>query len=433
MSLGSSVFNYWWSRSLEHSSRSDVGMRRTNNQDSHRSIPATTLRLWRTRGHLFVVADGMGAHAAGELASQMAVETISQSYLKKTDLPPEKALREAFVNAHEKIKKQGKDEEAFHDMGTTSDALVLLPEGALVAHVGDSRVYRLRGNVYEQLTFDHSLLWELKRSGKITDKVPDYIPKNVITRSLGPTEKFDVDLEGPFPLQKGDTFLLCSDGLSGQINDDEMGQILSLFPPEEATETMINLANLRGGPDNITVVVAKMVDIPDPDEVRKSKRSERVYEKQPFFTIPSLVCLALANASLLTSLLFFLMKHDKSNLHSLISLVVSAGLFGIFFYLARRYFWPNDQSAGLSAPLGKGPYVSASAVPSPAFAEDLADISSQLINAVQKSQPDACIPELKVLHEQAQKAEQAKHTDSAIRLYVKIINRLFAELSPNRH
>lgn len=433
MSLGSSVFNFWWSRSLDYSSRTDIGMRRTNNQDSHRSIPATTLRLWRSRGHVFVVSDGMGAHAAGELASQLAVETISQGYLKKTDLSPDKALREAFILAHDTIKKRGREEDAFHDMGTTSDALVLLPEGALIGHVGDSRVYRLRGNFFEQLTFDHSLLWELKRSGKITDKVPDYIPKNVITRSLGPTEKFEVDLEGPFPLQTGDTFLLCSDGLSGQIDDDEMGQILTLFPPDEATETLINLANLRGGPDNITVTIAKVIDIPDLTESRESKKQERIYEKRPFFSIPSLLCLALANASLLASLLFFLIKHDQSTLNALVSFGLSGVLFGIFFYLARKYFWPNDRSSGLAFPLGKGPYTTSSAKPSTVFAEKLADISSQLLSAVQKNQPDVYTPELKLLQDQATDAVRCLHTDSAIRIYVKIINSLIAELKANPH
>ena len=116
----------------------------------------------------------------------------------------------------------------FRGMGTTVSALVILPQGALVAHVGDSRIYRLRGSRLEQLTFDHSLVWELQAAGQIpAEDVPNYIPKNIITRSLGPNPEAQVDLEGFFPVEPGDTFLLCSDGLSGQVPDDEIGQVLA--------------------------------------------------------------------------------------------------------------------------------------------------------------------------------------------------------------
>ena len=145
-------------------------------------------------------------------------------------------------------------------MGTTASVLVLLPQGALLGHVGDSRVYRLRGQQLEQLTFDHSLQWEL-RALKIVAEGSDFaktVPKNVITRSLGPNANVVVDLEGPFPLEVGDTFLICSDGLSGQIEDREIGSLLSYLPPEEAATVLVDLANLRGGPDNITLVIVKV-------------------------------------------------------------------------------------------------------------------------------------------------------------------------------
>src|SRR6185503_15786006 len=128
--------------------------------------------------------------------------------------------------------------------------LVLLPQGALVAHIGDSRVYRLRGQTLEQLTFDHSLVWEMAAAGQMTEHdVPSYIPKNVITRSLGPHATVHVDLEGPYSAVPGDKFLLCSDGLSGPITDEEMGAILQCLEPADAAATFVDLANLRGGPD----------------------------------------------------------------------------------------------------------------------------------------------------------------------------------------
>src|SRR5690606_7466469 len=114
----------------------------------------------------------------------------------------------------------------------------LLPEGAVVAHVGDSRVYLLRGDQFFQLTFDHSLVWEMQAAGEVTDETArsGVIPKNVITRSLGPNANVQIDLEGPFPIRLGDRFLLCSDGLSGQISDEEIGALMRVLQPEEAVQ-----------------------------------------------------------------------------------------------------------------------------------------------------------------------------------------------------
>jgi protein phosphatase len=125
--------------------------------------------------------------------------------------------------------------------------------------VGDSRVYRLRGQTLEQLTFDHSLVWEMAAAGHASEEeVPAYVPKNVITRSLGPHPTVKVDLEGPLPVQPGDRFLLCSDGLTGPLNARLIGMVLASLPPEEAAQTLVDLTNLLGGPDNVTVVVAEV-------------------------------------------------------------------------------------------------------------------------------------------------------------------------------
>ena len=137
---------------------------------------------------------------------------------------------------------------------------MLLPQGALVAHIGDSRIYRLRGDLLEQLTFDHSLVWEMAAAGQMAEAdVPSYIPKNVITRSLGPHPSVHIDLEGPYSAESGDKFLICSDGLSGPITDEEIGVIAAIAcAPDDAAETLVDLANFRGGPDNISVVVAQV-------------------------------------------------------------------------------------------------------------------------------------------------------------------------------
>lgn len=247
-----------WESCWETASQTDTGLRRSNNQDSLAIWIANTEEQWKQRGHLFVVADGMGAHAAGELASKMATDLVPLGYHKLLDRPPHEALAQAVRDANDQIHDRGMASDDFRGMGTTVSALAVLPQGAIIAHVGDSRVYRLRGHVIEQLTFDHSLVWELRRAGQFpAGETLSYIPKNIITRSLGPNPEVQVDLEGPFPIQPGDVFLLCSDGLSGQVRDEEIGNILSILPPKEAAQTFIDLANLRGGPDNITVIVAR--------------------------------------------------------------------------------------------------------------------------------------------------------------------------------
>jgi protein phosphatase len=240
---------------------SDVGMRRANNQDSFAIVMASDAEKWQRSGDLLIVADGMGAHAAGELASKLSVELIPHHYSKlimKMDCS--EAILKAFEETNREINRRGNVNPDFRSMGTTTSAILLLPIGGVIAHVGDSRVYRLRGQTFEQLTFDHSLVWEMQQAGEVSEEMirNSSIPKNVITRSLGPSPVVQVDLEGPFPLKAGDRFLLCSDGLSGQIADEEIGLLLGSLDPANAVKALVNLANLRGGPDNITVVIGEV-------------------------------------------------------------------------------------------------------------------------------------------------------------------------------
>ncbi|MBR5414744.1 MAG: serine/threonine-protein phosphatase [Thermoguttaceae bacterium] len=357
----------WWSSSLDYAAVSNVGMQRTNNQDAHIEIPAASKRLWRDRGHFFMVADGMGAHAAGERASEMAVLLTSQSYTKRTEQLPHEAIRDAIADAHVQIKNQGNADEAFRSMGTTADVLLLLPEGALNAHVGDSRTYRLRGGWYEQITFDHSLVWELTRSGKVDPaQLPPHIPKNVITRSLGPGSNPKVDLEGPFPLRKGDTFLLCSDGLSGQVEDAEMGQILALLPPAKAVQALVSLANLSGGPDNVTVTVVKVLDLPDPED--HTGEQKPAVKRDP---IPPAAWGALGAAFGLTLMSVLLLRAEVSALFPILSLAAAFGSIAAFFALARKSLFPPKDRPHRDARFGRGPYSRVSAEPAEPFAEKL--------------------------------------------------------------
>ncbi|MFV2068571.1 MAG: PP2C family serine/threonine-protein phosphatase, partial [Pirellulales bacterium] len=202
-----------WSDYVRHAAASDIGLRRTTNQDAWTVCRAENELQWRRHGHLFAVADGMGAHAAGELASRLAIETVSKAYRELRSFGPADAIRRAMVEANALIHARGLSRAEWLGMGTTCSVLLLVEQGAIVAHVGDSRVYRVRGGLIEQLTFDHSLVWELMDVGKISEnEVPHAIPKNVITRSVGPNASVEVDLEGPFPVETADCYLLCSDG-----------------------------------------------------------------------------------------------------------------------------------------------------------------------------------------------------------------------------
>jgi protein phosphatase len=243
---------------IEYASHTDVGIRRSHNQDAHVAMPAADDEHWQQVGHVFLVADGMGAHAVGELASKMAVDNIPHIFSKHVEDGAIASLRRAFVEANSIINTRGKQNREFEGMGTTGTALVLRPEGAWVGHVGDSRAYRVRGGVIEQLSFDHSLLWELARRQRKRPEELTGIPSNVIVRSLGPEAVVQVDVEGPHPLERGDVFLLCSDGLSGQVNDRVIGSVMTALPPHEAAQFLVHMANLQGGPDNTTVIVVRV-------------------------------------------------------------------------------------------------------------------------------------------------------------------------------
>lgn len=246
------------SDSITYYGLTDVGIRRSHNQDAFAAIPAKTRESWRDQGHFFMVADGMGGHAVGEKASQQAARDIPLTYQKHCKEGVAQALRRAFVEVNAAIHAVGVRNREFQGLGTTATALVLRPEGAWIAHVGDSRVYRIRGGRIQQLTFDHSYLWEMARRQKVDPEELQGLKSNVIVRSLGPDALVQVDLEGPHPLEPGDIFVLCSDGLSGPVNDSEIGAIASVLPPEEAGRFLVQLANLRGGPDNITVIVVRI-------------------------------------------------------------------------------------------------------------------------------------------------------------------------------
>jgi PPM family protein phosphatase len=264
-----------WDDVIIDEAATDTGMRRSNNQDSYSVVRAPNPEAWRQRGHVFLVADGMGAHAVGELASKMACDLIPHNYMKARVGTPAEAIVKTFRDVSSLIHSKATANREFQGMGTTSTALLLLPEGALIAHVGDSRAYRIRGRRIDQLSFDHSLVWELVRRNHLTpEQAKISVPKNVITRSLGPEAEIEVDIEGPMPVEVGDVYLICSDGLSGPVEDNELGAFAANFHPGDACRYLVNLANLRGGLDNITVVIVRIGPWIAPDSTEIQQRPD---------------------------------------------------------------------------------------------------------------------------------------------------------------
>jgi len=357
---------------IEHAAGSDVGLRRANNQDSYVVVVTPNRTEWLRRGHLFVVADGMGAHAAGELASKMATDFVSLTYYKTPEESPIDAIRSAFKDANERVFSRGQANPDFHGMGTTCTALLLLPEGAVAAHVGDSRVYRLRGNRFEQLSFDHSLVWEMQAIGKMPDsQIELHVPKNIITRSLGPYPTVQVDLEGPFPLEVGDTFLLCSDGLTGQVDDDEIGAVLMALPPAEAVRTLIDLANLRGGPDNVTIIVTRVGDQTAISRDNIDAGSVRAQPKPDDQFKNTMAWIALGVLLLATASMAFLGQFIAAG-------ATGAGAVIAGLYALLRQYGGNGAARIDVQLLGKGPHRSIDCTPTPAVVEKLAKVVKQL-------------------------------------------------------
>jgi protein phosphatase len=270
-----------WDDIIIDAAATDTGMRRSNNQDSYTAVRASHAEAWKQRGHVFLVADGMGAHAVGELASKMACDLLPHNYMKTRSGTPSEAIVKAFRDVSALIHNRASANREFQGMGTTCSALLLLPQGALIAHVGDSRVYRIRRNRIDQLSFDHSLAWELVRRNHLTTEQANLsVPRNVITRSLGPESEIEVDVEGPLQVELGDVYLLCSDGLSGPVEDPELGAIAANFHPRDACRYLISLANLRGGLDNITAMIVRIGTWVDPDSSEVHQQSAGLRQNQ---------------------------------------------------------------------------------------------------------------------------------------------------------
>lgn len=407
-----------WNASIEFAVLSDVGMRRANNQDSLIAVTADNRERFARRGHLFVVADGMGAHAAGELASRMAVDKIPQHYLQPSSLPAPDALQQAVQEANSEIYRRGQSNPEFHNMGTTVSTLSVLPEGAVIAHVGDSRVYRLRDGVFEQMTFDHSLVWEMEASGQVhpDSALSRAIPKNVITRSLGPSRDVVVDMEGPWPIQQGDRFLLCSDGLTGQVDDSEIGALLDCLPPERAVRVLVDLANLRGGPDNTSVIA---VHVTGDLQGAAGQAVAAPASSNPATAQPPLAFLIAAGAGLMAAAVLSLIEQMRIPMVIALLLAVTSGvLAAIRWYGVGK---PQSGNAAAGNRRGRGPYRRYAVEPNDALAARLGGTVEALREAAAEKCWKIDWSEIDQLQERSNASREQGQFREAVRLQAEAI------------
>jgi protein phosphatase len=238
---------------------SDVGRRHAVNEDCGRHIQPADPGLLTSKGWLTIVADGMGGHAAGNVASHLAVEVISRAYYAETAAAPD-ALRRAFQEANREIYRASLIHERLRGMGTTCTALVLQAGSALCAHVGDSRLYLVRDGEIYQMSEDHSVVMDLVKHGVISAAdARRHRDRNLILRALGTRPVVEASVwPKPFPVRARDQFILCSDGLSDLVEDEEIKQAVSSKEPHPACASLIALAKARGGHDDITVGVVSL-------------------------------------------------------------------------------------------------------------------------------------------------------------------------------
>lgn len=199
-----------------------------------------------------MVSDGLGGHDKGEVASELAVRAISEAYYQDENDNVEQSLRQAIQRANTAIHQRG------NGMGTTCVVAVLKGDTVFVANVGDSRAYLIRGGQFKQISRDHSIVAEELRAGLITKEQARNHPQiNIITRCLGTSDDVEVDTFAE-PVQEGDLLLLCTDGLTNQLTDEELTKIVHELQPTESVQQLIERANEQGGSDNITAIVVQV-------------------------------------------------------------------------------------------------------------------------------------------------------------------------------
>lgn len=246
---------------VEVACKTDLGRVRENNEDKFEFFIPTDEAMLAAKGQIFVVCDGMGGHAAGQIASEIAAKTFIDVYANHPSENITAALVSAITAANRYVLDVSLAVPSRRGMGTTLSALILLQGTAHIAHVGDSRVYRLRDGQLDRLTDDHTWVDEAIKRGEIPPEAAATHPyKHVITRAIGTEDSVIPDVFKS-EAHEGDIYLLCSDGLTNHVPDDWMAQVLREFGPGEATWRLIGKALMEGGSDNCTVLIVRVAKL----------------------------------------------------------------------------------------------------------------------------------------------------------------------------
>jgi serine/threonine protein phosphatase PrpC len=234
--------------------RSAVGLIRNGNEDGALAHP-----------QLIAVADGMGGHAGGEIASAIALEILARRSAVFTDVEMDKDSADDYFNStideiDGALKVASDDDPALNGLGTTLTALFIRDNQAVLLHVGDSRAYRIRGAAIEQLSVDHTVMQELLNAGTITQAdVAEHPQRSMLTQALMGSQTLSIGLH-IFDLKEGDRFILCSDGLSGVLTDKEIKTLVKSQSPQDAVAALVDATYINGAPDNVTIIVADLAD-----------------------------------------------------------------------------------------------------------------------------------------------------------------------------
>ncbi len=250
---------------VELANMSDVGCVRSVNEDYFAYIEPEDEQEFDRRGRLLMIADGMGGHKGGQVASTLAIDVVRNTFLHAESDDACAVLMDSFQQAHRTIVDASHDSTDLDGMGTTCCAAILKHGQLLFGSIGDSRLYLIRDGNVQALTEDHTMVNALMKQGVLSaEEARSHEQRNVLTAALG-AESSNIAGEfasSPIPMLPGDTLLMCTDGLHGLVTDQEMGSVVGTQPLSDACRELIELAKQRGGPDNITVQLLRVRDIP---------------------------------------------------------------------------------------------------------------------------------------------------------------------------
>jgi len=246
---------------IELANLTDTGLHRSENQDYYCYVEPESDGEFLVKGRLAIIADGMGGHQGGQVASRIAAERVRDAYLAHPGSDPRESLIAAFYEAHTAIHDYGRENPGFEGMGTTCTCVVLKDRQLYYGHIGDSRLYLIRDGAISLLTEDHSYVQRLVRQGALSSEEAAVHPdRNILTAALGMPAAVAADFSSePLPLHPGDVLLLCTDGLHGLVSDQEVLACAANQPPLQACRELIETAIQRGGFDNITLQILRIV------------------------------------------------------------------------------------------------------------------------------------------------------------------------------